>query len=367
MIKVVDIVYYFHEEFNSPEQVLRKHSPTLGFSDFIDQRFNMTFVKHLNHQGFMKKENAYYAFFRSRNRFWHIPFNTHRYVKKQNPDVVIVEGLIFPLQLIFLKILLSTKCRIIAQHHGERPFKGVKKIFQKIADLYTEIYLFTSISNAEEWIKKGIIKDPGKCRELLEASTHFSRKDKAESHRKLGLSGKQNFLWVGRLDNNKDPLTVVKAFEKYAALYPQATLYMIYHEQELLDEVKNMVDQSNILSKAVVIVGQVEHEKLAWWFSAADFYISGSHREGSGYALLEAMACGCIPIVTAIPSFRKITGGGKCGFLYPPGNAEALFIVLKSLDNTNRDSCRKEVEDYFQKNLSFKSIADKLCGILDQQ
>ena len=34
---------------------------------------------------------------------------------------------------------------------------------------------------------------------------------------------------------------------------------------------------------------------------AADIFTLGSHREGSGYALTEALACGLPPVVTDIP------------------------------------------------------------------
>ena len=45
------------------------------------------------------------------------------------------------------------------------------------------------------------------------------------------------------------------------------------------------------------------------FFSAADLFVVGSHHEGSGYALMEACACGAVPVVTDIPTFRLLTGG----------------------------------------------------------
>ena len=46
----------------------------------------------------------------------------------------------------------------------------IKKFFQKIADHYVDCYLFTSIENAEEFVKNKIISDEDKCAEILEAS-----------------------------------------------------------------------------------------------------------------------------------------------------------------------------------------------------
>jgi glycosyltransferase involved in cell wall biosynthesis len=57
-------------------------------------------------------------------------------------------------------------------------------------------------------------------------------------------------------------------------------------------------------------------------------FVSGSHAEGSGYALLEALACGLVPVVTDIPSFRALTGDGRIGRLWPCGDAAALAGAL---------------------------------------
>jgi glycosyltransferase involved in cell wall biosynthesis len=360
MIKVIDIVYYSHNEIRDPAIVLDKHAPSMGFACFIKDEYNIEFLIHMNHEGFRSIGGNSYAFFKSRNNFWHIPFKTHDYIKKQNPDIVVVEGLGFPLQVIFLKWLLGKKCRVFAQHHGERPYTGIKNLIQRQADRLIHGYLFTSVKNSSEWLAKKIIRDPGKCREVLEASTHFKRLDKSKSQTRLGVSGSQNYLWVGRLNSNKDPVTVLNAFRKFGLYHPNARLYMIFQEEDLLPEVKKRIRQSIVLEDAVKLVGRVNHNELACWYSAFNFYISGSHREGSGYALLEAMSCGCIPIVTSIPSYEKITCQGKYGFLYPPGNEDALASLLENTGSVQIETYRKQVEQWFLDHLSFKSIAGSL-------
>jgi glycosyltransferase involved in cell wall biosynthesis len=120
------------------------------------------------------------------------------------------------------------------------------------------------------------------------------------------------------------------------------------------------------LEEAVKLIGKVEHEKLIDWYSAINFYISGSWEEGSGYALLEAMACGCIPVITSIPSFNKITENGKYGYLYPPGDSESLARLLENLSGIDIDAERTRIENYFQENLSFKSIAENLNQVFAQ-
>ncbi|HEX3386522.1 MAG TPA: glycosyltransferase, partial [Mucilaginibacter sp.] len=81
--------------------------------------------------------------------------------------------------------------------------------------------------------------------------------------------------------------------------------------------------------ESITLVGELPHDELQYWFNSADFTLSASHYEGSGTAVCEAMSCGCVPIVTDIPSFRMITDNGRCGLLYEPGNEHALLDALR--------------------------------------
>jgi glycosyltransferase involved in cell wall biosynthesis len=362
MIKVVDVVYHCHHEFNSPQQVIEIQKPAFGFADFVHPILNIQFVKHLNYTGTKKINGLQYTFFKSRNRFWYIPFATHRYIKKQDPGIVMIEGLLFPIQIILLKFSLKKKCKIIARHHGERPFKGIKGFFQRLADKYIDVYLFTSFNNADEW-KGSVIKYVSKCAEVLEASTYFKRKEFIKSQTVTGVNGSYNFLWVGRLIAGKDPFTVLAAFEKYASQQTCARLFMIYQENDLLEDVKKIISGSKTLQQSVKLVGKTDNTNLVDWYSAANFFIAGSHREAAGYAILEAMACGCIPVVTAIPSFTKITANGKYGFLYPKGDADALTSLLLSFNDINIEAKRLDIENHFTEQLSFKKIAADISNL----
>ena len=273
-----------------------------------------------------------------------------------------MEGFIFPLQVILLKLQLGKASSIITTS-WERPFSGLKRIFQILAGKCIDAYLFTSIGNSDDWIRQQIIKDERKCHEVLEASSLLSPLDKQQSRSLLNIGPGIVFLWVGRLDENKDPLTVLSAFQNYLSINAAARLYMIYHTEELLPYINNLLKSDPVLKGAVVLIGKVPHSTLASWYSAADIYISASRREGSGYALLEAMSCGCVPVVTCIPSFRKITGNGTVGFLYPPGDVKYLCAILGQIDEGGVDELSARTKRYFIEKLSFSNIADDIYSI----
>ena len=127
---------------------------------------------------------------------------------------------------------------------------------------------------------------------------------------------------------------------------------MVYQTEELLKEVVSLVDESEN-KDCVSLVGKIEHDELEPWYNSADYFISGSHYERNRIAVCEAMSCGCIPILTDIPSFRMMTVNGGCGMLYKSGDSEELKRVLIQALHLNIEEERFKVPEQFKKELSF--------------
>jgi len=362
MIKLLHLNYYHHGEHNSPMPVIELHKFSSGFIDHISSQVDFVSVKHMNHTGSMEVNGINYHFFKSRNEGWYIPFATHRFIKKQKPDVVLVEGFVFPLQVLFLRWKLGKKPIIMLQHHGESPWKGLHGFLQKIAGRVVNAYLFTSMGNAEQWISNGIGKKE-KCFEVLSASTSMIALDKTVCRKKLGIQSEFSFLWVGRLMKGKDPITVLDGFGAFCRICPTARLYMIFQTEELLSEVESFIHKDEFLRKAVLLCGKISNEELTEWYSASDFFISGSHSEGSGYALVEAMTCGCIPVVTDIPPFRKITGNGRYGFLFQPGDQLDLLEKLSGTREIDRKAFSEKIKEYSRQELSCSAISNQITAL----
>jgi glycosyltransferase involved in cell wall biosynthesis len=73
---------------------------------------------------------------------------------------------------------------------------------------------------------------------------------------------------------------------------------------------------------------------MADLFRQAQVVVSPSTHDGTPNTLLEAMACGCFPVVGDIESLREWITPGKNGFLVDPadpqGLAEAILIGLQN-------------------------------------
>jgi glycosyltransferase involved in cell wall biosynthesis len=361
-MRYVSVNYNYSPDYTTPDSWFKRTECYAGILECLSRDNEVINVKQINFEGNCIHNGIDYRFENFGRKNTLFPVRLNRYVKRLAPDVVIIQGLHRPLQMIQLGLLLGEKTKIIVHHHAEVPFTGWKRYIQKAADRFAQAYLFASHQMGLEWVKKGIISSPAKIHEVMEVSSLFHPIEKEAAKVKTGVSGRSVFLWVGRLNNNKDPLTVVKAFLQHAAFNKDARLYMIYHTGELLPQIKRLLKHARAGSK-VILVGKVEHDELGYWYNSADFFISGSHYEGSGTALCEAMSCGCIPLVTDIASFRMITDDGDCGWLYEPGNEEELLWALEETKRPGLQAKQTRVLAYFKSNLSFEAIAQRISTI----
>ena len=72
-------------------------------------------------------------------------------------------------------------------------------------------------------------------------------------------------------------------------------------------------------------------DNMARWYQGLDIVVMPSPSEGFGLVILEAMASGCCVIATALPHLQKLIESGHTGFLYPPGDVQALHQLLAKL------------------------------------
>jgi glycosyltransferase involved in cell wall biosynthesis len=362
-MRIVFAAYEYTKEFNHPVKWLERISAFTGILSALAKTNEVHSIQQINFQGSNNLEGVDYHFKQYNEvalRFF--PLKLNLYLKNLKPDVIIIQGLHCPLRVIQLRLVLGSKVKIILQHRAEKPFKGYKKVFQQLADRCVNAYLFGSKSLGMEWINCGNLSTAEKIYEVAGLSSRFYPIEKKIAKQHIDISGNPIYLWVGRLNENKNPLTVVDAFLRFAGLNPNAQLYMGYQTTELLTEIeKRLTNHPN--GKNIVLVGNIEHKDLMYWFNAADFLISGSYYEGGGTVICEAMSTGCIPIVTAIPSFKMLTNNGDCGFLYEAGNEDELLKVLISTQQLNLTEERGKCLTSFKAHLSFEAIGTKIQQI----
>ncbi|MBC7830038.1 MAG: glycosyltransferase family 4 protein [Chitinophagaceae bacterium] len=355
--------YVSSPEYHLPEAWLNRIRAFTGILESLAFNNKVISIERINFEGKYERNGVQYYFMRLNKKVIRFPWGMHRSIKGLRPDVVFINGFIFPLQIIQLRLKLGKQVKIIVINRAEKPSSSLRKFLQCQADKCVNAYLFASREMGADWVVKGIIAREKKIAEIMHASSFFTAIDRNIALKKTGITGKYIFLWVGRLDANKDPLLVIKAFGQYVKSQPTARLYIIYHTSELKYEIDQFCEREN-LQNIIQMIGAVTHEEMIYWYNSADFIVSGSHYEGGGVAVCEAMSCGCIPIVTNIQSFRKITGPGKCGILYEPGNDKELLTSLVKTKDMDIQAERAKALEQFKEELSFEAIAKKINQLL---
>lgn len=92
-------------------------------------------------------------------------------------------------------------------------------------------------------------------------------------------------------------------------------------------EVRNFINQKG-LEDRVHFCGYRQNEDLAGYYQAADLYLSASHIDGSSVALMEAMACGCVPLVSDIPANLEWVKDGVEGWVFHDNDTDDLAEKL---------------------------------------
>lgn len=355
----VSLIYQRDGTYSLPQPWLQRVRPYGGVLGALALHSKVTHVAQINYEGELIENGVNYHFVNCSDAQKLFPHKLHQFIKSLKPDVVLVHSFNHPMQVVQLRLALPHQVKIIVQNHAEKPAIGMRKVLQRLADKCIDAYLFASKAIGLDWVAQGNIASPKKIHEVMELSSIFCPTDKQIARAKTGVGAEMVYLWAGRLDANKDPLTAVKAFLKFAEANPKARFYMLYHTEELLAEIKQLLRESPN-ADAVKLIGKIPHDDMQYWFNSADFFVAGSYYEGSGTALCEAMSCGCVPIVSDIPSFKTITDNGKIGLLFPPGKENELLLCLNKSQDLDLNRQRENALVYYKSNLSFEAIAQRI-------
>jgi glycosyltransferase involved in cell wall biosynthesis len=372
-MRIVDVSYVYDEALATEEELLEQHYTTVGWAEALAKKgAEVIVLKRFFKTSSFKKNNVQYFFvkdsYNKSIRSWQLPFRLFRKIASLQPDIVHLHHLSLSMQTFTLRSFLNKKTAIVVQHHGGGTPKGKKKAIHDQFNSIADSFFFTTIEQGKEWFPNKKVHN--KILPVMEGCTFFNYNSRLEEKdffyhnrnetRKITtINGDPVFLWVGRLDENKDPLTILDGFEEIFQKFPAARLYMIYSDDKLIVDVRNKIDNSDILKPRVRLLGKIAHYEIQNYYNSADFFVLGSHYEGSGYALSEALRCGCVPIVTDIPSFRMMTENGQLGALWEPGNKNSFIqAAISASDKSLREEAERCI-DFFNKDLSFDAIAEK--------
>lgn len=354
-LRVVQVGFHVDAEQRDAKSLLRAW-PTLSAvaKASAGAGVHVTVVQAAHRNEIVERDGVTYYFVDDTSRR---PARVFDRVASLAPDVVHIQGLSAPRATRPLARAVP-HVPILVQDHGSVVPTGWRANAWRLAHGPIAGVAFTSREQAIPWKRAKVLRKNLPVFEVLESSSDFTPGDRDEARRATGMSGEPCLFWTGRFDANKDPLTMLAAFELAAAKLPDARLYCCFGDAPMLAEVERRIALSEILSRRVALLGRLPHEELETRYRAADFFVQTSHREGSGYSLLEAMACGTTPIVADIPAARAIVG--DAGSLTRVGDAPAMAGAIVKWTARSRVELRRATRSRFDAALTFDAIGGQL-------
>lgn len=125
------------------------------------------------------------------------------------------------------------------------------------------------------------------------------------------------------------PQRVIEVFAAIAAGWPAARL-AVAHDGSLAPVLRQQVETLG-LQERVQFLGRLDAQTQSRWYDRARWYLSLPRSDSTSVSVLEAMAHGCIPILSNLPANRELVEPGRNGLVLGAGEvprAEALQALL---------------------------------------
>ncbi len=146
---------------------------------------------------------------------------------------------------------------------------------------------------------------------------------------------------VGRLDQQKDPLLTVDAFDEVARVAPDARLIMI-GDGVLRDKILAHLEKLR-LKERVILAGLRSAAEIADLLRISSVFVLSSAYEGMPMCVLEALGSGLPAAVTDVGEIRRIIKPGINGEIAednsPDSLASAILACMKQYDVFNGKPC----------------------------
>src|SRR5436190_22808088 len=111
-MKIILLSFIYDKNILTESALLDQHFTSRDWAEaLVAKDIEVTVIKRFSKNSELKDKGVKYIFRKDRLkdslRFYSIPFNFIRYLRKQDADVIHVSGFVFPFQVFLLRLFLS--------------------------------------------------------------------------------------------------------------------------------------------------------------------------------------------------------------------------------------------------------------------
>lgn len=175
-------------------------------------------------------------------------------------------------------------------------------------------------------------------------------------------------LFVGRLDKNKNVISIIKALDELSQSNFNFEFNIIGEGTER-NRLEHEVNKLN-LSEQIFFLGQLSREEVFAYMEKSDLFVMVSHKETLGMVYLEAMAKGCIVIGSKGTGIDGIIIDNVNGFLVESHDSNKLkntFIKIIEMSIESRNEILDHSFDTIEKLTEKKVSIDYYTNIINSE
>ncbi|HVO76330.1 MAG TPA: glycosyltransferase family 4 protein [Ignavibacteriaceae bacterium] len=260
------------------------------------------------------------------------------------------------------------------QNIGVNKFPFLLKVFLYFRNLLfkkADAYVSLSKEITSEFKNSGV--DQSKIYEIpncIDPEKFFkvTEDDKVKLRTKLNLPVKGKILiFTGRLVLSKGLPLLVNVWNEIQKKYKDAMLLIVGSGKDILfsceEEIKNFVKE-NKLEGSVRFTGFVNSDEIHEYVKSSDIFVLPSESEALPVSLIEAMACGLVPIVTPVGGIKDVIKNNFNGLLMNVGDFKQLYHFIELLINNENllkkmgENALLTVSQKYSKSIVLKSYID---------
>lgn len=170
----------------------------------------------------------------------------------------------------------------------------------------------------------------------------------------------KSILYFGRLDANKGLDTIIEACRSLNDEGLDFNFNCYGTGPDAKEFIDNMLD---VLDARFYYGGVVTGADKLRVLAENDIFLLPSKYEGLPMALLEAMAAGCVPVVSDVGSVSTVVEDGVNGFLIEPEDMEQVAERLRRLVSGDLSDMSRNAKDTIAKNFDIGAYVIRLDEI----
>lgn len=296
----------------------------------------------------------------------------------ENNTIVNILQLLYSLVALTIRLIFSQNIRIVHIHSASYNSFNRSVLFISLAKIFKrKVVIHIHGGGFKEYYEKNssfVHKNLLKCDAIISLTQYWKEFfnglglknvvivpniiDRPVTQKKKNNDGKVHILYLGLITKAKgiyDLLDIIR--EHKTELENKITLRVGGNGE--IDILQSIIKEHG-LSNIVKFEGWVSGDKKVLMLNYADIFILPSYTEGLPISILEAMSYKIPVISTPVGGIPEIITDGENGFLFTPGDKDALYNAIKTLvanKDLREDMGKKtyqKVHLHFPENVSMK-------------